>query len=403
MRRLLILVAAVALLAGCKKEETPAPDPTEQTLLMYLPWSGNLTSFLMTNIEDMKQVIGSGIPERCRVLVYFMSSPTEGRLFELYDRKGIVCERDLEQYKEPAFTTAEGIAEILGDVKRHAPAKRYAMTIGSHGMAWLPAQPTATTQAEGGKTPLYAPAPEMEYWQQTDANGLPLTRWFGGTSASHRTDIATLAEALQQSGLHMEYILFDNCYMSSIEVAYDLRTVADHLIASPCEIMNYGFPYAAVGRHMIGTPNYEAIVEGFVEFYTHYTYEGEAYPYGNIATIHCKEIDALASLMKQINQSTTTTIDETKVQSFDYLSQHRFFDLGDYVEHYSTDEALKTAFAAQLERVIPPAHRAYTPKFYSSGYIYTLHAFSGISTSDPSLNSYCDTEKEATAWWKATH
>ena len=61
MRRLLILVAAVALLAGCKKEETPSPDPTEQTLLMYLPWSGNLTSFLMTNIEDMKQVIGSDV------------------------------------------------------------------------------------------------------------------------------------------------------------------------------------------------------------------------------------------------------------------------------------------------------------------------------------------------------
>lgn len=398
----MILFAAVTLLVGCKKDDSPAPDPTEQTLLMYLPWSGNLTSFLMTNIEDMKQVIAAGIPERCRVVVYFMSSPTEGRLFELYDRKGIVCEREFESYKGIAFTTTEGISEVLNDLKRHAPAKRYAMTIGSHGMAWLPANPTAAVSA-GAHQPLYAPMPEAEYWQQTDANGLPLTRWFGGTSAAHRTDIATLAEALEESDLHMEYILFDNCYMSSIEVAYELRAVADHLIASPCEIMNYGFPYAAVGRHMIGSPNYEAIVEGFVEFYEHYTYEGEEYPYGNIATIHCDEIDALAALMKQINQSSTTPINEKQVQSFDCLSQHRFFDLGDYVAHYSTDEALKRAFAAQLERVIPASHRAYTPKFYSSGYIYTLHAFSGISTSDPSRNSYCDNEKKATAWWKATH
>lgn len=401
MKRIAILLWALLLVVGCKKEEHPAPPTTEQTLLMYLPWSDNLTSFFLTNIEDMKRVIEQGIPEHCRVLVYFMSSSTDGRLFEIYDRKGIVCERDLATYKNIAFTTAEGIGEVLKDVKRLAPAKRYAMTIGSHGMAWLPAHPGQSLSASGSMLTSDG-TPEREYWEHTAADGLPLTRWFGGQSQNHRCDIASLATALQESELHMEYILFDNCYMSSIEVAYDLRQVADYLIASPCEIMNYGFPYAEVGGKMIGTPDYPAICDGFVEFYNHYTYYNEAYPYGNIAAIKCSEIEPLAALMKQINAAATHAVDLQTIQSFDYLSQHRFFDLGDYVAHYSADEALKAAFAAQLERMIPSTHRGHTPKFYSSGYIFPMRSFSGISTSDPSLNSAC-AEKKQTAWWKATH
>lgn len=46
----------------------------------------------------------------------------------------------------------------------------------------------------------------------------------------------------------MEYILFDDCYMSSLEVAYDLRHVTRHLIACPTEIMVYGMPYSHIGE-----------------------------------------------------------------------------------------------------------------------------------------------------------
>lgn len=47
-------------------------------------------------------------------------------------------------------------------------------------------------------------------------------------------------------GIRFEYILFDDCFMSSIEVAYDLRKITRHLIASPCEVMAYGYPYDLV-------------------------------------------------------------------------------------------------------------------------------------------------------------
>lgn len=45
----------------------------------------------------------------------------------------------------------------------------------------------------------------------------------------------------------MEYILFDDCYMSSVEVAYELKEATRFLIASTSEMMAYGMPYATVG------------------------------------------------------------------------------------------------------------------------------------------------------------
>ena len=88
----------------------------------------------------MARVVAEGIPADVRVLVYFMESPDEASLFELY-RRGGRCERLTLRTYDPApdFTAAKGIASVLGDVKREAPALRYSMSIGSHGMAWLPA------------------------------------------------------------------------------------------------------------------------------------------------------------------------------------------------------------------------------------------------------------------------
>ena len=141
-RLLLLLAAAVLFTACCEKKPSPEPIPSgtvEQTHLMYMPWSDNLTSYFRVNIDDMASVIAAGIDDGVRVLVFFMESSSTGSLFEL-QRAGSQCvRRTIRDYEAPIdFTTTAGIASILGDVKAEAPARRYTMSIGSHGMAWLP-------------------------------------------------------------------------------------------------------------------------------------------------------------------------------------------------------------------------------------------------------------------------
>ena len=129
----------------------------------------------------------------------------------------------------------------------------------------------------------------------------------------------------------MEYILFDDCYMSSIEVAYALRHVAEYLIACPTEIMAFGMPYAEIGRYLLGEPDYESICREFYEFYSTYQY-----PYATFGITDCSELDALASLMREINGQ--YVFDESQrrdLQPMDGYTPTIFYDYGDYVAHPS--------------------------------------------------------------------
>lgn len=191
-------------------EQSMATAP--QTLLMYMPWSGDLTSFFEQNLADMEQTVAAGYLGDTRLVVFFMPDERRAEFFELYHDNGQCVRLNHRTYDTaPDFTTAEGIASILEQVRQTAPAERYAMTIGSHGMAWLP---VSGIYARPGSA---APR-EREYWEYA-AEGAALTRWFGGKLDQYRTDITTLAEGITLAGMEMEYILFDDCYMSSVEVA----------------------------------------------------------------------------------------------------------------------------------------------------------------------------------------
>lgn len=99
------------------------------------------------------------------------------------------------------------------------------------------------------------------------------------------------------AGVKMEYILFDDCYMSSVEVAYELKEATRFLIASTSEMMAYGMPYATVGEFLLGNPDYGSLCEGFHDFYSTY----EMMSCGTLAVTDCSELDNMAAIMKSIN------------------------------------------------------------------------------------------------------
>ncbi len=380
-----------ASMASCHDDDDvtdipPTPEQAEcRTLLMYLPWSTDLTSYFYTNISDMEEAICKTGLTNERVLVFMCSTASAATLFELVP-EGETCRRDtLKAYSSPAYTTADGIASILTDVKSFAPADRYAMTIGCHGMGWLP----VNSSSSRGMTPV-----RKFHWDYTDG---PLTRFFGGTSASTQTDITTLAEGIEAADMHMDFILFDDCYMSSIEAAYDLRLVTDYLIGCPSEIMAYGMPYAEIGPYLFGEPDYEAVCEAFLDFYSNYQY-----PYGTIGVTCSAELDSLAGVVAKIEAAydfDTSLL--PYLQDMDGYSPPIFYDLGDYVAALCPDTALLAEFEAQLTRAVP--YRANTTMFYTnrSG-AESIRVYSGITTSAPTTSQYAY-DWTQTAWYAATH
>ena len=393
LRRMATLAmgAMMALAVVSCDDDTDEPDPVtppatvSRTLLMYLPWSTDLTNYFYNNISDMKKAIAAQGLDGQRVLVFMCTTATEAQLFELVPDGSGCRQVKLRDYSSPSYTTAEGIASILADVKAEAPAEHYAMTIGCHGMGWVPVSQSRAMRL----------APRQGYhW---DAGGGPLTRFFGGRTPSVQTDITTLAEGIEGAGMHLDFILFDDCYMSSVEVAYDLRHVTDYLIACPTEIMAYGMPYAEVGPELLGEPDYEAVCSKFLDFYSSYTY-----PYGTIGVTRTSELDSLARVLRKIEAA--CDLDASLLPSLQRMDGYRppiFYDLGDYVSALCTDTALLSEFEGQLDRAVP--YKAHTPQYYSafSG-AEDIRAYSGITTSAPTTSSYA-ADWAATSWYEATH
>lgn len=353
---------------------------------MYLPWSTNLTSYFYQNIDDMEDAISRRGLDKERVLVFLSTSSTEAELFEIKVNNGTCTRQILKEYTRPAFTTEAGLTDILNDMKRAAPAKSYSLIVGCHGMGWLPVEPR---QARASTKFTY-------HWEYMHT---PLTRFFGGLTAEYQTEITTLARSLSQCGLQMEYILFDDCYMSSLEVAYDLRYVTRHLIACPTEIMAYGMPYARIGEYLLAeNPDYNAICQSFHQFYSSYTY-----PYGTIAVTDCSRLDDLALLMKDIHSRHSLNDSQaTSIQRMDGYSPVIFYDFGDYVRTLCGNDAEQLAqFETLLEQVVP--YKAHTEKFYTMARgPLPIERYSGITTSAPSTNSLASSYSQ-TSWYLATH
>lgn len=390
----------MVVFASCDHDTGSTTDGPayEKTLLMYLPWSGDksdLTSYFWTNIADMKEAYDQYGSGKERVVVFICTSGTKAVMFDLAEYTGH-DEQSLEKYwqiPEPQFTTADGIASIISRMKAMAEAKTYAMVIGCHGLAWLPVSSAKETKRKmkEADSPTY-------HWFGKNLDGM-VTRYFGGTSAAYQTDITTFAEALSSSGTKLQFLLFDDCYMSSVEAAYDLRHVTDYLIACPTEVMGAGMPYAKVGRYLLGTPDYGSVCKAFYEFYSDYG----NYSYGTIAVTKSSELDALAEVAKRINAAyefDTSLLGD--LQRMDGYSPILFYDYGDYVAHLCSDQSLLQAFNEQLEKAVP--YKANTARYYSgiSGKSYPIQSYSGITTSEPSKNSLA-ASVTATAWHKATH
>ncbi len=118
------------------------------------------------------------------------------------------------------------------------------------------------------------------------------------------TNTTTFAEAITAAGIRFEYFLFDDCFMSSIEVAYDLRKITRHLIASPCEVMAYGYPYDLVMPYLFtdGGTEYDldGVCRSFYEFYEQY--EAPKYNCGAIAVTVCGQVEQMAEVMRPHQQ-----------------------------------------------------------------------------------------------------
>lgn len=133
-------------------------------------------------------------------------------------------------------------------------------------------------------------------------------------------------------------------------------------IASSSEIMQYGLPYKSLWNYInSSTPNYAGIISTSINFYN-----TTDYPYLNLAAIDCRELDGLASIMKEINSKYTLSenIDPENIQHLDAFSPNLFYDMEAYVDSLYPSGYLLDQFKNQLKLTVKAAgHTDYAYSF----------------------------------------
>lgn len=399
---------------SCSNGDSPdGPDvpvtPVGQTVFMFFPWSNSLLSDFRRTVEDMQTVVAQRSMKDERIMVFMATSEREAVLFELKKQNGRCLTDTLRRYSDRPFTSRQRLTSLFSEVMTLAPASRYGMVVGCHGLAWVPVQGQRNARKRLGSQEKIDEEDNLYKKERIDKEGEPndlmhfevqgpvTTRFIGGTYPETQIETTDLADAMADAGFHTEYILFDACYMSSVEVAYELKDVTHYLIASPTEVLSYGFPYITMGKHLLGTPNYKGIVDSFISFYSSYNL-----PYGTVAVTDCTQLDALAAIAQQINAAAAEQLVPNGVQTMDGYSPTLFYDLGHLMSLKDAGTVLTAAFAEQLEKTVP--YKGHTDQYFTAlkDAPVDIKHYSGLNTSQGSLNHMADRLSE-TAWYKATN
>ena len=408
----IIIGLLILLVSACDDKVIDINTVNQQTVLVYMPWSGSeskagLYQNFLDNLDSIEVAIErKGGLGKSRLLVFISESASTSRLYEVtYENKDIK-HKDIKQYSGHDYTTANGIAQILNDAKKAAEALNYALIVGCHGTGWTHIDDWQDYPNNAkSQHPTQVTTSETTWPVKQNPDNLPyeLTRFYGSVSdMNYSTDVEVLAEAIRLAGMHMQFILFDDCYMANAEVAHELRDVTNFLIASTSEVISIGMPYAGMWASLASpTPNYDAAVNAFYNFYENYST-----PCGSLSAIDCRQMDELARLMKQINEH--YTLPDSLLESIQLLDGFNvpiFYDMGDYVKKLCTDPYLYEKFRAQLSKTV--TSKATTSRLYSFLYLIpqfiNVETFSGITISDPSKSPVAERGKTKTSWWKATH
>ena len=369
-------------------ELPPYPDKAKQTVIMYMPWADNTIHYYFEkNISAFEAAIerNHGLDGN-QLIVFIAENGQQSQMYRIYYYDGKCRRETLKTYDFAScdYTTPEGISQIISYAIAAAPASTYALAIGCHGMGWVPAGTDVGTRTFMNNIKA--------------ANAYP-TRFFGSSGdPTYQTDILTLAEGIANTGVKMKYILFDDCYMSNIETAYDLRNVTDYLIASTCEIMIDGMPYDEIGIDLLNN-KFKNVVDKFYNYYSNFKT-----PCGTIGVTDCREVENMAYIMRQINDRYPDfPYNTTDIQDLDGFENTIFFDFGDYVSKLCSDPNMLSTFKEQLGRLVP--YKANTETYYSwyTGEQHPINTFSGITISDPSVNRSIANVKTQTNWYRETH
>lgn len=199
----------------------------EWTVLVYLQADNNLSPFAEYNIKDMQSGIYAN-SSLVNILVQW-DQPRNNRTWRYKIVKNGRIE-DESLTSEMGMNPGQEIVTCASWLKRKYPAKKYAFVLWNHGNGFSDAR----NIDEKNRGILY------DYTQNTFLTNQAMTQAF--------TQMKTIL------GHSVDIVGMDACMMNMIEVAYQLRGLANVLVSSEQTEPGYGWAYSGFIRPLTANP-----------------------------------------------------------------------------------------------------------------------------------------------------
>lgn len=305
---------ALFFLAACSGDEevVQLPTPTEpQTHGVVFYMMGNetgLETYLDENIRKIVETAPQVVSDSCKIAIYY-DRGNYARLTEVKKVDGRTKQVTLKEWnaKTTSSVSPEFMNEVLQTAREALHTDTYGLVLSSHGGGWVPASVFDLYIDRAVKTR------------------------FMGQDGSNYMEVADLARAVESAG-PWDYLMFDACFMASVEALYDLRHAADYIVASPAEVMGAGFPYQSILPLLFDKrgPQLEEACRAYMESFKNSS--------ATITLVKTSGLDELVNEVKTIQTSNVgKTIDPAKLQGYEGFSPHLYFDFGQYMHALSND------------------------------------------------------------------
>lgn len=266
-----VIVLALALIAGgvsagkgmmapAAEEPVNGDDSAEGTwtIMVYMCGDNDLETYAVSDLAEMEKYGGSdGVNMVVMMDTYELVDGTHWYVVDSTathfdtDPGGHVCDCELiggACLEETNMGDGAVLTDFIVEAAAYAPADRYMLVLWDHGGGWRGV-------CWDNSTPLEEPE-----------------GWFDRLTVHEFAEAISAAEV--QADIKLDIIGFDACLMSMIEVAYEIRGLADYMLASVTGIPMDGWAYDLFLDDLAGNPGMGAdelcghVIDGYVEYYS---------------------------------------------------------------------------------------------------------------------------------------
>ena len=342
----LAMIGTCVLVVACT-DEFSLPEDSEgisHTVIVWMGAENSLSSYSIDDLQEMHDAVDA-IPEDCQVVVYRDAQFAPSVYLLSHGRYQVWKEYEND---ENSADSAVVVRRML-DLVESFPSKSYSLVIWSHGTGWSKS-PNRSVVVDNG----------------------------GNITTPPQANVGTWLDLRQLEGVlshlpHLGFLMFDACFMQSIEVAVQLYPYADYIVGSPAEIPAKGAPYDKIMGSLCS-----ADVEGMVQGYA------GAYPETKgvlLSAVRSSEIPGLCNVTRQVVASQFRRDDMPDVSGAQVYapaygggaSEQKLlpvpYDMRSVMRRVMTDVQYES-WVRQWERAVPYVSRAsawdsqYSPVYY---------------------------------------